>query len=155
MYHYIRKVIPTDARIIVQLSVDPEVFRSHMEMVRNLADAKKVSLLTSDELITAEQTNCYPNKNVFIFSVDDGWIDSYSELAPIAREFKVPFTFGIITDRLGTDVFMTESLVKELSSEPLFTIASHSLHHDDQDTMLELTERRTVCESKKILESMT
>ncbi len=102
MYHYIRDPIPQDAKVIVQLSVAPKVFESHMEHVRALVDAGKVAVISTDELIKDTTNHCFPNKEIFVFISDDGWIDSYTALAPIARKYQIPFTFGVITSKLAT-----------------------------------------------------
>jgi peptidoglycan/xylan/chitin deacetylase (PgdA/CDA1 family) len=99
--------------------------------------------------------NCYPNRNVFVFTDDDGWIDAYAGLAPIAKKYAVPFSFGIIASRLGAPGFVSAKEVAALARDPLFSIASHSVSHSDQDAISEPAERREICESKIILERLT
>ena len=155
MYHYVRDPIKQDAKIIVQLSVPPKVFAAQMEHVRALADAGKVAILSTDELLKAVHTKCYPNPEIFVFTDDDGWIDAYTELAPIARKYQIPFTFAIITSKFTTDGFVTENEVRVLSQDPLFTIASHSVSHVDLDVATEEAEHREMCDSKQTLEAIT
>lgn len=93
MYHYVRDPIPTDAKIIVQLSVPVATFESHMKEVRALANAGKVSLLSLVDLEKAKQNHCYPSEHNFAFTDDDGWIDLYTHLYPIAKKYQIPFTF--------------------------------------------------------------
>ncbi|MFZ4461734.1 MAG: polysaccharide deacetylase family protein [Patescibacteria group bacterium] len=155
MYHYVRDHIPQDAKVIVQLSVPPKVFDEQMQHVRELADAGKMALLSTDELVTATKTHCYPHAEIFTFIADDGWIDSYTALAPIAHKYRIPFSFGIITSKLGVDNFVTENEVRELLKDPLFTIISHSVNHSDQDIMTEKQERHEICDSKTGLEALT
>lgn len=155
MYHYIRDPIPQDAKVIVQLSVPPKMFEEHMQHVRELADAGKIALLSTDELAVATKTQCYPNAEVFVFTADDGWIDSYTALAPIAHNYRIPFSFAIITSKLMADNFVTSNEVRELLKDPLFTIISHSVHHSDQDIMTEKQERHEICDSKTALEALT
>lgn len=92
---------------------------------------------------------------MFVFTDDDGWIDAYTQLAPIAKRYGIQFGFGIITSKLTENGFVNEKEVVALSKDPLFTIASHSVHHGDQDTMPEESERREICDSKTVLEKLT
>ncbi len=52
------------------------------------------------DFISSLKSGCFPADNIWILTSDDGWIDTYDQLVPIAREYRVPFFLGIITDKL-------------------------------------------------------
>lgn len=107
------------------------------------------------DLIEAIHKDCFPSGKIWIFTSDDGWIDTYTDLFPIAHEYNVPFFLGIITNRIDTPGFVTTKQVQEIVKNPLFTITSHSITHSEQDRMNKATETQEICESKKILENIT
>lgn len=154
MYHYIRTHDPRDNAYTRELSVDPQEFRKQMSYLRDRANEWKIILMNGWDLVSSIATNCFPGNHIWAFTSDDGWSDTYDQLFPIAREYRVPFFLGIITDRIGAIGFVTSKEVREISEDPLFTISSHSMTHDEQDKMSIEVERREMCESKKILENL-
>ena len=126
-----------------------------MKEVRRLADSGKVKILSLDQLEKAKKTKCYPGENNFIFTDDDGWIDLYTNLYPIARKYSIPFTVGVITSKLTDKDFVNALEVLEMSQNSLFSIAAHSVYHQDQSRLTPQEETKEVCDSKEILETLT
>ena len=84
MYHYIREIMDIDNDSTRELSVAPKVFKSHMSTVSALRNAGKVATISTDELRKDLSSKCFPNSHIFVFTVDDGWVDSFTSLAPLA-----------------------------------------------------------------------
>lgn len=154
MYHYVRYYDPHDTRQTHTLSVEPKNFEKQMAYVRTIADGGFIVLMQGKDFLTAVQKQCFPGKHIWIFSSDDGWVDSYTNLAPIATKYKIPFFFGIIQNRIDKWGFVTSLQIQELSKNPLFTIASHSLSHNDESKMSGSQERQEICQSKTKLEEL-
>lgn len=154
MYHYVRSPDPRDNASTRDLSIDPQDFRTHMSYMRDRANEWKIALINGADLISSLKSGCFPADHIWIFTSDDGWIDTYDQLVPIAREYRVPFFLGIITDKLDAKWFVTRSQVQEISRDPLFMISSHSVGHTEQDTMTREQEEATMCESRTTLESL-
>lgn len=154
MYHYVREPDPRDSKIVANLSVPVEHFRRQMKMARELADKWTIALASLKDLEDMKTNKCYTHKNIFIFTADDGWSDSYDVLAPIANEYKIPFAFSIISWKLDVPGFITTSELRELVKNPLFTITAHSLNHFDQSKLSPEQEENEMCLSKKTLESL-
>ncbi len=152
MYHYVRSPDPRDNPSTRDLSVDPRDFRTHMSYIRDQANIWNIHLMNWEDFIMSLKSGCFPEDHIWVFTSDDGWSDTYDSLVPIAREYRIPFFLGIITDKLDTKGFVTRSQVQEISRDPLFTISSHSISHTEQDKMIESQEYDTMCESKTILE---
>ena len=155
MYHYIRDDDPLDTTITHNLSIPPSVFDAQMAIVERLAKNGNITLINGSDFLSALNSVCYPEKQIWIFTDDDGWRDAYENLMPIAANHRVPFFFGIIGNRVDTSGFVTSGEVRALGDNPLFTISSHSLTHDDESKMSVEKEHREMCESKKILENIT
>jgi peptidoglycan/xylan/chitin deacetylase (PgdA/CDA1 family) len=154
MYHYVRTHDPRDNAATTDLSIDPWNFREHMKYVQKLRNDWIVYTMNWSELIEAIQRDCFPAKRIWIFTSDDGWIDSYTDLFTIAHEYRVPFFIGIIANRLDIPGFMSTKQVQEIAQNPLFTITSHSITHSDHSRLDESLETQEICESKKILEKI-
>lgn len=154
MYHYIRSHDIHDAESTRDLSVDPRDFRTHMQYISDISKDRKITLMNGIDFIESLESGCFPWKRIWIFSSDDGWSDTYENLFPIAREYQIPFFFWIIGNKIDVPGFISNKEIIEISRNPLFTIASHSMQHEDQDKMTETQEKIEMCESKKIIESL-
>lgn len=154
MYHYVRTHDSRDNAATRDLSIDPRDFRAHMTYIDKLREAWKISTMNGEDFLKALATHCFPSKNIWIFTSDDAWSDTYTGLFPIAREYRVPFFLGVIANRIDTPGFVTSKEVVEISRDPLFTITSHSMTHGQQNTMSKEIERYEICESKKFLEQL-
>lgn len=68
--------------------------------MEKLVESGTVTLMDGNDFLTALDTKCFPGKNIWIFTDDDGWSDTYSDLARIAEAHHIPFFFGIIANRI-------------------------------------------------------
>ena len=153
MYHYIRGDDTHDTRGTHELSIPPNVFEEQMQVIHRLETTGFITLMRGQDFLTAEKSRCYPGKNIWIFTDDDGWVDSYNSLYPIAKKYQIPFFFWIIGNRLDMSGFVSKLQLQEIAKDPLFTISSHSLTHSDESHMGTTIEEHEMCESKKILET--
>lgn len=154
MYHYIRHTLPGESADLKKLSVSPEIFREHMATISLLAKNHKITLMNGSNLVKAMKNNCFPSHNVWIFTADDGWEDNYYQLATIAKEYEIPFIFGIISGKINAKNFVTESQLKEIAENPLFTIASHTITHPKLNYGSLQKAKSEICDSKKQLEKI-
>lgn len=154
MYHYIRDDDQKDIVTTHELSVPPGVFREQLAYIRSLAQNKSITLMNGDDFLKSFESRCFPGKRIWIFTSDDGWQDTYTDLVPIAREYNVPFFLGIIVNRIGKSGFVSSGEVQEIASNPLFTISSHSMNHHDESKMSAENEHYEMCQSKTELEKL-
>ena len=155
MYHYIREHDPHDDSIVRDLSVVPAEFEKHMDFFEKLATQNRITLMQGTEFFNSLKNNCYPSKNIALFTADDGWSDSFESLFPIASKYHIPFFLGIIASKIDAKGFVSWNNILEIIQNPLFTISSHSVHHLDQDRLSQEAEKTEICESKKTLENLT
>lgn len=70
-----------------------------------------------------------PSKPVCI-TFDDGYLDSYTIVCPMMKEFGYPWTLFLITDDVGKSYNrMTWEQLKEMADSGAVTIANHTLSH--------------------------
>ena len=70
-----------------------------------------------------------PEKPVCI-TFDDGYLDSYTIVYPLMKEYGFPWTLFLITDDVGKPYNrMTWDQLKEMANSHAVTIASHTLSH--------------------------
>ena len=152
MYHYVREYDPHDPALVTNLSLDPNLFEAHMKFIRSLEDKGQIYVAKLSELDTFRKNQCFPNKNIFVLTADDGWDDTYSRIYWLARKYNLPFGMGLITSRLNTEGFVTDAEVKEMVASGFMEIYSHSVNHVDQDKLSVKDETHEICDSKTILE---
>lgn len=64
-----------------------------------------------------------------LFVLDDGKIEDYTKIKPIAESKNVPFNIGVITNRVGDSEYMSWEQLHELEDGGLFEIMSHTADH--------------------------
>jgi peptidoglycan/xylan/chitin deacetylase (PgdA/CDA1 family) len=93
MYHYIRDDDIHDNGTVRNLSIPPSLFNEQMREVAKLRDESAISLMYGSDFIESWKKNCFEKKKIWIFTTDDSWSDTYSHLAPIAKNYDIPFFF--------------------------------------------------------------
>lgn len=154
MYHYIRDDDKRDTSITRWLSIPPKIFENQMKTVQRLATEEKIYLMRWDEFEQSMLKNCFTKSPVWIFTADDGWMDTYTELFQIVQSYQIPFFIGIITSKIGSPGFVWTGEILKMSDSWLIRISSHSMHHRDHSHLSMTDEQREACESKALLESL-
>jgi hypothetical protein len=80
-----------------------------------------------------------PKKSSLVLSIDDGYASGYSFIAPLARYYKMPVSFGIDSALVGTAGYMTTSQIQELQADPsdLFEFVTHGYNNHNITTSTE------------------
>ena len=128
MYHYISP-LPEDADAYRQdLTITPDVFRGHMQYLHN-EGYSTISMYQLDEALM-QGTPLPPNPIILTF--DDGYIDAYTTVFPILREFGFIGTFFIITGRAdATDPdYVNWQQISEMAAAGM-SMESHTKNHAD------------------------
>lgn len=70
-----------------------------------------------------------PKKTTVVVSIDDGYRTGYDFVAPLARYYKIPVSFGIdrYYQQTGNSTYMTEAMIRELHADTsdLFEFVTH------------------------------
>lgn len=93
-----------------------------------------------------------PEKPVCI-TFDDGYMDSYTIVYPLMKEYGFPWTLFLITDDVGKPYNrMTWDQLKEMANSHAVTIASHTLSHPKLHNLATRAEKeKEIVEANKAL----
>lgn len=102
------------------------------------------------------------NKRWICITLDDGYLDNYTEALPVFRKYGIPFCLFVATGYLGgkftprTDcpVMMSEDQLHELSNDPLCTIGAHTVHHPDMSRLSLVNQMDELSVSRNHLEAI-
>lgn len=128
MYHYVSP-LPEDADDLrVNLTVEPHIFRQHLEYLQR-QNYTAISLYElHDALLRGSEL---PQRPV-ILTFDDGHIDHYLTVFPLLRQFDFTATFFIITGRpdAGDSRYMSWAQIGEMAQAGM-DMEGHTKNHLD------------------------
>ena len=126
MYHYV-SVPPAGSDVYRRdLSVSPDLFRSHLQA---LADAGYTPISMYDLVDHLNQGAPLPEKPV-ILTFDDGYRDNYENAFPLLEEFDMTAMFFVVTDFMdeGNPLYLSWDMAREMQDAGMF-IESHGRNH--------------------------
>lgn len=119
-YHHVSDKGPASTRIT------PEAFIAHLDYLQE-ADFTVVPLMELVERLHSGEA--LPDRSVAI-TFDDAYASVYLNAYPILKKRKLPFTFFVNTDAVGTSpLFVSWSQLKEMQKNGA-TIANHTATHE-------------------------
>ena len=132
-----------------ELMMNPELFRSQMQWLKD----NNYTSLTLEELYNYIKFNTpVPEKSVVI-TLDDGYVDNYTNAMPIINEFDFDATIFMVSDFINNPNFLTENQLKELEKNKI-TIESHTVNHLNLANISREKQKEELEESKKHLGSL-
>jgi peptidoglycan/xylan/chitin deacetylase (PgdA/CDA1 family) len=94
MYHYVRPLYPEDDLIKRGLTVEPYLFRAHLDYLKE----QGYSTISLYELDQALLSGSALPRRPLILTFDDGYLDHYATVFPELREHGFVGTFFVITE---------------------------------------------------------
>src|SRR5690606_30844688 len=92
-----------------------------------------------------------------VLTFDDNYQGFYDNALPILQELNFPSAVfvhtGFVGNKEGAHPKMSWDTLKEISRNPLVTIAGHTISHPILEGMSEEAQRKELFESKQVLES--
>ncbi|MBD8047211.1 MULTISPECIES: polysaccharide deacetylase family protein [Clostridium] len=132
-----------------ELMMNPELFRSQIQWLKD----NNYTSLTLEELYNYIKFNTpVPEKSVVI-TLDDGYVDNYTNAMPIINEFDFDATIFMVSDFINNPNFLTENQLKELEKNKI-TIESHTVNHLNLANISREKQKEELEESKKHLGSL-
>lgn len=128
MYHYVSE-LPFDADAIrIDLTVSPDLFRDHMQYLREQGYTT-ISLYQLDNALLYGEA--LPSKPI-ILTFDDGYKDHYVTVFPLLQELGFTGTFFIITGRPdeADPNYLTWAQIRQMSQAGM-SMEAHSKTHQD------------------------
>lgn len=149
MYHHIG-VLEDPQEEQFPFTIRPEMFERQLLFLK----ANGYTLISLTELETACKAGRSSVKKPVLLTFDDGHADNYFNLFPLLKKYNVPALIFLITDRVGTDGYLTWQQVQEMQQSGLVSFGSHSCSHrrlrslPDEEIVQELTQSKRVLEDK-------
>lgn len=128
MYHYV-SVPPAGAdQYRVNLSVDPETFRQHLQYLKD----NNYTTISLYDLDAALMYGVPLPENPVVLTFDDGYSDHYTTVFPLLKDFGMTGTFFIITDTADHNSanYMTWGQINEMAQAGM-SIESHTKTHSE------------------------
>ncbi len=141
MYHL---VLDQPFSSLESLFVRPSELRGHIEAL----------LEKGYTFIFADDYDYYSGKTV-IMSFDDGYLDNYTEVFPIIKEYNVKITIFMISNYINGADYLSADMIKEMSSSGLVSFQSHTASHPDLTTLSADSLRYEFKTSNEAIESLT
>ena len=82
---------------------------------------------------------------------DDGWLDVYLYMFPLAKQYNIKFSMYVIKDMIGDPGYCDESHLKEMAESGLVDIQSHTVTHSYLATLSYEKQKAELNDSKKYL----
>jgi peptidoglycan/xylan/chitin deacetylase (PgdA/CDA1 family) len=112
------------------LVVSPKLFAEQMRLLHD--DGWQT--ITAAELGRALAIDLRPPAKTFVITIDDGYVDGYTEAFPILRENGFRATYYLPTGRIGWNRILTARQVTEMAAAGM-EMADHSVSHIDLTTL--------------------
>jgi peptidoglycan/xylan/chitin deacetylase (PgdA/CDA1 family) len=128
MYHYISP-LPSEADDIrIELTVEPNIFRSHLEYLKTNGYSS-ISLYELDNALLSGTP--LPPKPI-ILTFDDGHLDHYTYAYPMLQEFEFSGTFFIITSFADHNAqnYLNWGQIMEMAGNGM-SMEAHTKSHQD------------------------
>jgi peptidoglycan/xylan/chitin deacetylase (PgdA/CDA1 family) len=128
MYHYVSPLPPAADAYRIDLTVEPELFKAHIQYLKS-AGYSSVSLYEVDQALRTGSS--LPPRPV-VLTFDDGYIDHYTYVFPILQEFSFTGTFFIITGFADNNypAYLSWQQIKTMSDAGM-NMEAHTKNHAD------------------------
>lgn len=137
----------------VFFDVTPEELEEHFQTLKE----NGMTPISLDQLMTHLQTGMPLPEKPVLLTFDDGYGGHYEYVYPLLKKYNYPAVFSIYTKGVGNNAGRTHvswEQVKEMATDPLVTIASHTVSHPPDLTVLPPEQiQKEVVESKATLEA--
>ncbi len=142
-----------------QMRIQTSKFRKQMETIRQLG----ISVISMEDFHAWKKNGKEIPKKSIVLTFDDGWKSIYTDVYPILKELKYPFTLYLYKNYVdGGGRALTTPMIKEMMANGA-TVGSHSVSHPYPITVKSYRKkgeniydaylRRELGESKRFLES--
>lgn len=133
-----------------ELRLPKEQFKEQMKYLKE----NGYTTLTLNELYNfLEKNSPIPDKSIII-TLDDGYVDNYTNAYPILKELGIKATVFVVTSNIDKDNrYLTSKQIKEMDISGI-EIASHTYKHDKLDDLPYEKQLQTMQKSKNDLEKI-
>ena len=112
-------------------------------------------LARTGKVVSLDATLNHPRRDAIALTFDDGYRDNLTVALPLLEKFGLPMTLFVVAGFVGSDGYLSEAELNEISKHPLITIGSHGLWHRHFNRITLDEARFELTESKRLLEDTT
>ena len=144
--------------VLTQKEVFFDVTTTELEADFELIRARGLTPISMDDLLLHLQTGMPLPEKPIVLTFDDGYVGHYTEVLPLLERFGYPALFSVFPAKVNGDIVgrstLTWDQLAEMVASPWVTIASHSVTHPRNLTLLKDDQalRSEIFDSKRILE---
>ena len=109
-------------------------------------------LARTGKVVSLEATLNHTRRDAIAITFDDGYRDNLTVALPMLEKFGLPMTLFVVAGFVGSDGYLSEAELSEISKHPLITIGSHGLWHRHFNRITLDEARFELTESKQLLE---
>lgn len=131
------------------LCVPPEQFENQMKWLKQ----NHYYTLTPTEAYLVLKTNKVPSKKIVWVTLDDGYIDNYTAAYPVIKQLHTKVTINMITSFTRNQGMLTLHDLETMKKSGLVSIASHTVHHVELNTLNDEQQKQELVDSKTWLDS--
>jgi peptidoglycan/xylan/chitin deacetylase (PgdA/CDA1 family) len=133
-----------------ELIISPELLDKEMQWLK---DNGYTTLTLAEAYRFFSENKPVPKKSV-VLTFDDGYVDNYTLMYPILKKYGFKATIFVITDTVDkAPGYLTSAQLKELESNGI-SIESHTVHHNELDTLSYQSQLEEMKNSKLFLEGL-
>ncbi|EUJ46958.1 polysaccharide deacetylase family protein [Listeria riparia] len=144
MYHSINENVKNN------LITPPQEFDAQMKW---LAENGYHPLFLS-ELDTLLLTGKNMPEKPIVITFDDGYLDNYTNAYPILKKYRLKANIFVITDKIAKKNHFDEVALKKMSDNGI-EMQSHTVHHQELNTLSYNQQLTELKESKAVLQQLT
>ncbi len=143
MYHHIGPAEPDNKQ--APFTISPDMLEQHLLFLKE----KGYTPVSLKDLQTGT-----PVKKPVMLTFDDGHADNYDNLFPLLQKYQVPAVIFLITDKVGTEGYLTWEQIRQMLESGLVEFGSHTCSHrrlrslPDEEIARELTRSKQLLEEK-------
>ncbi|MFY8330823.1 polysaccharide deacetylase family protein [Vagococcus carniphilus] len=131
------------------LKVPPTEFKEHLKWLKE----NDYYTLTPEEAYTVLTENKKPAEKIVWITLDDGYLNNYTDGFPIFKELKMNGTINYITSKIENSSYFNLNQMKEMSQNEFISIESHTVSHLDLNTLEDDHIRSELKDSKEWLDN--
>lgn len=130
------------------LKLPPEEFKEQMEWLKE----NDYYTLTPEEAYIVLTENKKPKENIVWITLDDGYLNNYTDGFPILEKLKMNATINYITSKLDNQYYFHTDDMKKMTKSGLISIESHTVSHLDLNTLSDEQIHTELLDSKNWLD---
>lgn len=113
------------------LKVPPVEFKEHLQWLKD----NDYYTLTPEEAYIVLTENKKPAEKIVWLTLDDGYLNNYTDGFPLFKEMKMKATINYITSKIESSSYFNLKQMKEMSQSDEVNVESHTVTHLDLTTL--------------------